>query len=275
MSQIRKIKYRLFSWLPFPKVKPSAESIDVVIPIIAKDLRILPLCLEGIRACVAHEVKDIYIVAPDQKEIRAFCAEHRLTFVDETSVFGYSPKSLGLITADGADRSGWLFQQFVKLAGTIGTCRHYLCIDADHVLIRPHVFLTEGQDTVFYMSYEEHQPYYDLIRRLLPSVKLAGLSYVAHKMLFDKEEVAVLQRALSEAGGGKPWQEVILNAIDRNVLSGFSEFETYGSFVSRKVLRPWKQKRLSYSKLADYETLRRRYQSRRWSLTFPEYMEHK
>lgn len=275
MSQIRKIAYRLFAWMPHRRLMPSAEPIDVVIPIIAKDLRILPLCLDGVRACVAHEIKDIYIVAPDQEEIRAFCAEHRLTFVDETTVFGYAPKSLRLITSGGSDRSGWLFQQFVKLAGTIGTCRYYLCIDADHVLIRPHVFLTERQETVFYMSYEKHQPYYDLIARLLPDVRLARLSYVAHKMLFDKQQVAALHEALSKNNGGKPWQTVILDSIDRSTPSGFSEFETYGNFVEQKVTRPWLQKRLPYRKLADYATLRRKYASGRWSLTFPEYMNTK
>ena len=40
--------------------------------------------------------------------------------------------------------------------------------------------------TVFYMSYEEHQPYYDNIHRLMPNLPLASLSYVDHKMLFDK-----------------------------------------------------------------------------------------
>lgn len=272
MSQARKIRYRLFAWKHFPELKPSREPIDVVIPIIAKDLRILPLCLQGVRCCVAHPIKDIYIVAPDVAEIRDFCASNGLLFVDETSVFGYSPKSLQLITNKNGDRSGWLFQQFVKLSGAIGTCRHYLCIDADHVLIRPHVFLTEEQQTVFYMSYEEHQPYYDLIHRLLPSLSLDHLSYVDHKMLFDKEQVRALQQALSDGNGGKPWQTVILDTIDRDTHSGFSEFETYGNFVTDKVLRPWLQKRLPYGKLADYETLRRKYQSGRWSLTFPEYM---
>lgn len=273
MSQIRKIKYRLFSWLPFHELSPSTEDIDVIIPIIAKDLRILPLCLDGIRNCVAHRIKDIYIVAPDELEIRMFCNAHKLIFVDEDSVFGFSPKELGLITSDGTNRSGWLFQQFVKLSGLVGTCRYYLCIDADHVLIRPHVFLTDKQETVFYMSYEKHQPYYSLINKLLPGVQLSSLSYVSHKMLFDKKQLAMLHDALSKNNGGESWQTVILNAIDRNEFSGFSEFETYGNFISKKLLRPWKQKRLHYDKLKDYKTLQKRYSWHRWSLTFPEYME--
>lgn len=271
MSQTRKIIYRIFSWLPFPALRPSDEEIDVVIPIISKDLAVLPLCIEGVRRCVLHNIKDIYIVAPDVQEIRTFCNDKNLKFVDERSVFGYSPMELGLITTCGDNRSGWLFQQFVKLSGTIGTCRYFLCIDADHILIRPHVFLTDKHQTVFYMSYEKHQPYYVLLKRILPDISLSSLSYVDHKMLFDKQLLAKLHKAISENNGGRSWQNVILDFIDRSEVSGFSEFETYGNFVMNKILRPWKQKRLQYNKITDYETLRKKFSSHRWSLTFPEY----
>lgn len=273
MSQLRKIRYRLFSWRKFPELEPSKEPIDVVIPIIAKDLHILPICLEGVKKCVAHPIQQIYIVAPVQQEILEFCKEHHLQFVDETSIFGFSPKELNIqyISEKGEvrDRSGWLFQQLVKLSGKVGTCQHYLCIDADHVLIHPHVFLTKEHKTVFYMSYEEHQPYYDNIHRLIPDLQLDSLSYVDHKMLFDKEQLKVLHQAL---GGEDLWLKTIIGHYDHYCHAGFSEFEMYGNFVQYKVRRPWLQKRLSYKKLADYATLQRRWSGSRWSLTFPDYI---
>lgn len=274
MSQLRKIRYRLFAWRRFPTLSPSVEPIDVVIPIVAKDLRILPLCLEGVRRCVAHRVGAVYIVAPPDGMIRDFCAREGLVFVDEADVLGFAPRDLNLqvtFPGGGADRSGWLFQQLVKLSGRVGSCRHYLCIDADHVLIRPHVFLTDGGQTVFYMSYEQHQPYYDNISRLLPGLRLESLSYVDHKMLFDKEQLSRLHNAL-EQQSGRAWVDTIVDSYDRHQFSGFSEFELYGNFATGKVLRPWLQKRLPYSKMADYDTLRRRWQNGRWSLTFPDYM---
>jgi hypothetical protein len=276
MSQRRKIRYRLFAWRRFPILKPSKEPIDVVIPIIAKDLHILSLCLEGVRRQVQHPIQQIYIVAPEQEEILEFCHEHGLTFVEESSVLGFSPKDLQLqITTPGGtilNRSGWLFQQLIKLSGKVGTSQHYLCIDADHVLIHPHVFLTEDQKTVFYMSYEEHRPYYDNIRRLLPHLQLDNLSFVDHKMLFSKEQLAALKDALSRQSG-KPWVETIVDSYDRSSFAGFSEFELYGNFVQAKERRPWLQKRLPYRQIADYETLCRRWSRSRWSLTFPDYMK--
>lgn len=275
MSQLRKIRYRLFAWKRFPQLQSSAEAIDVVIPIVGKDLRILPLCLEGVYHCVAHPIQQIYIVAPAQDEIVCFCEEHGLQFVDEREVFGFGPKELNLQiqNADGSqsNRSGWLFQQLIKLSGRVGTCQHYLCIDADHVLIRPHVFLTQDNKTVFYMSYEEHQPYYDNIHRLLPDLVLDKLSYVDHKMLFDKQQVERLHQALTQ-GTGLSWTDVVLKSYDRSSFAGFSEFELYGNFVVDKVQRPWLQKRLPYKKMADYDTLQRQWSRSRWSLTFPDYM---
>lgn len=272
MSQLRKIRYRLFSWKKFPILEPSKDPIDVVIPIIAKDLHILPLCLEGIRHCVVHPVQAIYIVAPVQEEIIRFCETHHLQFVDEKSIFGFSPKELNIqyVNENGnvRDRSGWLFQQLVKLSGKVGTCRYYLCIDADHVLIHSHVFLTKEYKTVFYMSYEEHQPYYDNIQHLLPGLPLDTLSYVDHKMLFDKEQIEALHQAL----GGEQWIKTILDNYDSHSHAGFSEFELYGNFVQDKVKRPWLQKTLRYNKLADYERLCEKWKKSRWSLTFPDYM---
>ena len=271
MSQIRKIYYRLCAWYPYRALKPSREEIDVVIPVIAKDLEILPLCIEGVRRCVAHPIKNIYLVAPDDKAIRQFCDSHGLVFVEETSVLGFKAKDLGIVV-DGRDRSGWLYQQLIKLSGKVGTCERYLCIDSDHILVRKHIFVTEEGKTVFYMSYEKNDAYYRNIHRMFPEIKLARLSYVAHKMLFTKQTLKKLHEEMS-ARTGKTWTQAIIDNYDRGCFADFSEFELYGNFVPKeeKVLRPWLQKLLRYSKLADYETLYKRWTNHRMSLTFPAY----
>ena len=111
-----------------------------------------------------------------------------------------------------------------------------------------------------------------MIHRILPELEILNLSYVDHKMLFDKEQVAQLQESISRNCGVDNWQKAIVDNLDLSTISGFSEFETYGNFVQKKVLRPWLQKRLPYSKMKDYDTLQRKYSGSRWSLTFPDYM---
>jgi len=257
-------------------VEPSAVPIDVAIPIIGKDLDILPLCLEGVRHQVSHPIRDIYIVAPEEKAITDFCRNEQLTFVDERTILGFSPREIGLIATrkDGStvDRSGWLFQQLVKLSGNIGTCSHYLTVDADHILISPHAFLDEQDNTIVYMSDEYHGAYYDNIRRLTGHRYWSLLSYVGHKMLFAKEELARLRQRI-EAYNGKSWTEAIIDSYDRRETSGFSEFELYGDFLQKKKKLPWRQLKLSYKQLADYETLVSEYGARYRSITFPSYLK--
>lgn len=279
MSQARKIYYRLCAWFPYRKLRASDESIDVVIPVIAKDFKTLPLCLEGIRKCVANPIKQIYLVAPNQKEIVNFCTTASLIFVDETTVLnGLAPKDLNIIehysNGTTADRSGWLFQQLLKLSGNIGTCRHYLCIDSDHILVRPHVFITDDGKTVFYQSYEKHDAYYRNIHRFFPDMKLSSLSYVAHKMLFSKEKLQTLHTEL-EKKTGKPWVQAIRDNYDICSFADFSEFELYGNWFpeEEKICRPWLQKTLRYNRMADYDTLCRQWSSTKMSVTFPDYRQ--
>ena len=257
-------------------VEPSAVPIDVVIPIIGKDLDILPLCLKGVRRQVSHPIRDIYIVAPEEKAITDFCRSEQLTFVDERTILGFGPREIGLIATnkDGStvDRSGWLFQQLVKLSGNIGTCSHYLTVDADHILIRPHTFIDAGGRTLMYMSDEYHGAYYDNIRRLTGHRYWSLLSYVGHKMLFSKEELAKLRKHI-ETYNGKPWTEAIIDSYDRRETSGFSEFELYGDFLHEKKKLPWCQLRLHFRQLADYETLVSKYGTHYRSITFPSYLK--
>ncbi len=270
----RKLAYLKILFSKKERIIAATDAIDVVIPVIQKDLLILPLCLEGIKACVQHPVENTYIVAPNQPEIIDFCKKNALIFVEESSVLGLAPSDLNLqITfpnGDTANRSGWLFQQLIKLSGKVGTKENYLCIDADHILVQPHIFIAEDKRSVFYFSSENHQPYYNSIKKLLGDIPLAPLSYIAHKMIFNRKQVESLHEAIQQHTG-KLWTDAILHYCDRTTISGFSEFETYGNFVQHKVLYPWKQHAMKYTKLAPYDTLVKRYGKKYRAITFPEY----
>ena len=170
------------------------------------------------------------------------------------------------------NRSGWLFQQFLKLSGKIGTCDNYICIDSDHILINRHVFLTSNHIPVFYMSSENHVPYYRNIENLIGLKRRSSLSYVAHKMIFNKNNLVELHKEIEQKNGGKTWIEAILHHYNRNELSGFSEFELYGNFVKKKKHRPWRELALKYTELSSFEELERKYSGKYNSLTFPEYL---
>lgn len=271
---IRRLEYKVFSSIKLPPITCSDEEIDVVLPIIKKDLTILPLCFEGIRTCVVDPVRDIYIVAPEEKEIVDFCKEHNAIYVNEKDVLGISPKDISLIIKDEKgnimDRSGWLFQQLLKLSAKIGTCNNYLSIDADHILIAPHTFISNDNLPVFYMSSECHDAYYRNIKELIGLSKLSSLSYVAHKMIFNKTNLKELHKYIEE-NTRKNWIEAIIDSYDRKEGAGFSEFELYGNFVHNKILRPWKQHALTYKSLDTYGSLKKKYCKKYNSITFSAY----
>ena len=231
----------LFSTIQMPD--PSEDEIDVVIPVIAKDLQTLPYCLEGIKRNVAHRVKNIYLVGPTDERILEFSKEHGLKYVNELDVLGFGPKDINYITTDGRDRSGWLFQQFLKLSGNIGECENFITIDADHILLRPHVFITKEGKYVFYRSSEFRWSYIAENYRLLGTFKIPLLSYVAHKMVFNKKILAEL-KAKIERNNGEKWTDSIIHSLDIDDSSAFSEFELYASFVNKKkkVSKLWLQK---------------------------------
>jgi len=253
--------------------KPSDVPIDVLIPVCEKDLLILPLALQGLREQVKHPIAAIYIIATDSGVIKDFCRLHNCCFVDEASVLGYTAKDLDIkIMPEGRDRSGWIFQQLLKLSGKIGHSPYFLTLDADHILLRPHVFLTKDGKTIFYGSREYHHPYYENIKSILGFIPKSRLSYVAHKMLFDRKQLAVLRSRIEERMG-KPWDKAICESLDRTQISGFSEFELYGNFFPKqlKLQLPWCAHSLTIDKRTDYETLRHKY---RWwyaAVTFPDY----
>lgn len=274
-KRLRKLLYawELLRTAAKPMPKAARLPIDLVIPVCEKDLGILPLALEGARRQVQHPIAAIYIVAAPSPLIEQFCREHDCRFVDETSVLGYDARSLHVtIEPSGRDRSGWIFQQLLKLSGRIGESDYFLTLDSDHILLRPHTFLTEELRTVFYGSREYHAPYYENMLRLLGLKAHSRLSYVAHKMLFSRQQLAELRRAIEERQG-MPWDRAIVASLDRSVFSGFSEFELYGNFMpeERKMQLPWRSHSLTHDHLADYETLRRRYRRRFAAITFPDY----
>lgn len=279
---MRRLRYFVRSVKPGPMPKPdNDEIIDVVIPIVAKDLDTLPLCIEGVRRCVANKIGEIYIVAPADESIKTAAKELGLVFVDETQVLGYGAKRLKVTTTNGIDRSGWIYQQLLKLSGNVGSHKNFLVIDADHILLKPHVFIDADRRHIFYMSREYNYPYYENMSRVSGVSREDALSYVAHKMIFNKDLLQQLKAKIEHDNQqyGMHWDEIIVNSLDLSTQSAFSEYETYGHFVpvECKHTLPWRQKTLrkNSTRLPSYDELSSRYGKKFLSVTFPDYMKEK
>jgi len=274
----RKVLYHILSFTHTKKINADYnQEIDVIILSVEKDLAVLPVTLEGVRNNVCHRIKDIYLVSPDSQPIKTFAEKNHLKFVNEESVFGYKPAAINFTIYTGLDRSGWILQQLIKLSGRIGSCRYFLTIDADHVLLKPHAFFSTDGKMIFYQSEEFNLPYYKNIKKLLGFFPVSRLSYVSHKMIFDKEKLKALHRLLEKRAGDKfSWDKVITNSLDANEISGFSEFELYGNYLPAEVKQrvPWKDKAIPTNEIRGLDSLRKLYPTYS-TVTFSSYLVKK
>ena len=272
----RSITYNIRSFFPTKMPNAGSMPIDIVIPIIDKDLDILPLCLKGLKKNCNNVIDNIYLVAPAHFPIIDFANKNGLIFVDENSVLGYSAKDINCIDRSGNNISGWIFQQLLKLSGRVGTNRYYVTIDADHILMQPHTFVTDKDKSVFYVSKEYYYPYYVTQKVLTGHFPFQHLSYIAHKMVFDKNQIQALHKIL-EHEKGRVWDQVIIETLKQIPMGSFSEFELYGHLypTSHKKRILWQQKELRKgSDDLSFEELSAKYSSY-LSITFPDYRKIK
>ncbi|WP_449599887.1 DUF6492 family protein [Paenibacillus sp. Marseille-Q9583] len=220
--------------MPSPKkVRIShAVTIDVLIPAIEKDLATLPYVIDAVRTHVKHPIGRILIVAPKKTRILDFCRKKGCTFVDENTVLPITKKDIHYRSRKW-ERSGWLFQQLLKLNGDkLCKADYFLVIDADTVLIAPHRFREKGK-TIFYSRNWSQPQYFTTYRKLMGKKAASASSFVTHYMLFERSQLTQMKREI-EAKHQKPWYSAIIHSMNRTKQFAFSEFETYGNYLYSK-----------------------------------------
>jgi len=276
-----------FAWLQYAKryahldpnlgdPEPSPIPIDIVVPCLDKDIKPLPIAIQAARENVLHPIKHIFIVAPgNSKEIMRFCDENDCTFIDESKVAPIKKSQLNY-KPRGIDRSGWIFQQLIKLSvDSFTESENVLLLDADTVFIRPQTFI-RGNKPVFDHSDEHHEPYYRIFHDLTATRVSIPLSFVAHHMLINSHVLAEL-RAFLENKHGEPWYQAILGHLAENELSSFSEYELYGNYfcsvIKRKCVHEyWFNIDFPPSKISELDSLIQLHKSRTKSLSFHSYI---
>ena len=217
--------------MPIPQKSPlsSKTKIDILIPAIEKDLVTLPFVIDSVRKYVKHPIGQIMIVAPRKKRIMDLCVRKGCKFINENTVLPITKKDINYRSKTW-ERSGWLFQQLLKLNGaTLGSSNFFLAIDADTVMIRPHVFRTRNK-TVFYTRNWSRNEYFTTYRKLLGKKRSTSTSFVTHYMLFEKSRLVEMKRVI-EAKHHRRWYSAIIRSMDKTKQFAFSEFETYANYV--------------------------------------------
>jgi FkbM family methyltransferase len=202
--------------------------IDVIIPVASKDAALLTTVVEGIKKNLKHNVDKVFIVSDTNKIVQSICKKNNFIFLNEDLIAGISKRKIRYF-AHGIDRSGWLYQQFIKLsADKISKKKYVLVCDSDTVLCNPQRLIVEGK-IIFNHSDEYNKPYFKSYKKITGHKYVYPLSYVSHYMMVDTSVLKLLKKHI-ESFNSCPWDEAILSKIDTSKLSAFSEYETYGNF---------------------------------------------
>lgn len=216
----------------FKKKVISNIPIDIYIPASIKDVIALRQVIENALTHINHPINKLYIVGKRCIEFEKICNEFNATFLNETEVLGYDKDRINY-WVNGEDRSGWLYQQLLKLnADRVVEMEYFLVLDADTILLKQKIFYYRGR-MIFDFSQERHEPYHVVYEKILKRKTTSRLSFISHYMLFNKELLQRLKLEI-ELIHGKNWDDAILENVDYTNTSGFSEYELYGNFLLEK-----------------------------------------
>jgi len=212
--------------------KTSNNKIDVVIPYHTKDSDIIEMCLTGCTNNI-HNLGNIYVITKNSD--LAFDGAELMNedeLFDDGLTKQYIESRLSTEHPDLAWRSGWLFQQFIKMGCSYAIPNltdHYLVVDADVVFLKRTDFFTNGRMTLT-KTQEYHQPHFNCCERLLGEPINRKHAFVAHHMLICKSIMLELLYNI-EKRFNKTWYDAILDNIDNKNGLMFSEYEVYGHYL--------------------------------------------
>lgn len=134
-------------------------------------------------------------------------------------------------------RAGWYYQQFLKMVFcTRCTGQFYMSWDMDTVPLRNIELFDDIGNPIFGLKKEYNPGYFNTIEKLLGLKKTIDESFISEHMIFNKDYMVELLDAIVKSQEKEDlfWKKIIESIDDDYITLGFSEFETYGTFVTDK-----------------------------------------
>ena len=226
---------------------------DILITVAPKDHNKLPFVMESIYKHIKG-YRDLFVVSPVAIADEYMWMEAKYFMDYEVVDFDLS--------AIEQSRRGWYMQQFIKLFQH-ETADDYLVVDADVWISRD--FNINPLQPSFYLGRDQnHQPYFDLMKAVLDLDKVYPYSFICEMMFFKRDMIWEMLKHAKRTK--KAFVESCVEQILKNGHpSGFSEYETYGNFVTKyyplvynykkiNVLHGKKLRYWTHQELLDYVT---------------------
>lgn len=218
-----------------------ADVSDVVIVISVKDTAVLT---EYISYFLKNLNTQKIVVIGNRAVQYAISHIEHTRFIDEDMLYsGMTFEAVRIILEElnprAVGRTGWYFQQFLKMAYCFVTSqKHYLVWDGDTIPLRKLGFYDSQEGRyLFNLKSEFNKPYFDTLEKLFVPVitKQIDRSFISEHMMINTD---IMKNLIADIESnqqlkGNSFYEKILRAVDPKNLpvSGFSEYETYGSYM--------------------------------------------
>lgn len=205
-------------------------------------------------------INDLVFIGNEELEkllkVNKYFFEIPITFINEKTIIDVDKikKLIENKNKNATQRSGWYIQQFLKM-NYCQICKekYYLIWDSDTIPIKKVNMFSDDGTPYFNVKTEFHPPYFKTMNKLIPELsKKNNYSFISEHMLINTKIMKNLIKRIENNFNitGKYWFEKIINSIDvKDILdSGFSEYETYGTFVNEFYknsykIRSWKSLR--------------------------------
>jgi len=155
-----------------------------------------------------------------------------------------------MLLADNVDRFGWYFQQFLKIEALIrSTTERVVIWDADCVPLKNIRLFDENDNAVYMKASEHHQEYFRMIQNLLGLTRIQDQSFVIPGFPMKKDWVNGFVQDVESRNDNDKWFDAIISCTDLSQQSGFSEFETLGTWVANSYPHSWISSNLTWERL--------------------------
>lgn len=214
-------------------IQNNGRKLDILICATKKDLQVLDYCIKGLYDNLKHPIGKIFIITPSNLDLDLLKTRYpSVIHLNEDEILPITRVDIDYFV-NGQDRSGWLFQQLLKLsADQISDSENVLLIDADTVLVSPQVYEINDKN-ILLISDEFHKPYFDVYTKLTGELPTTLLSSVSHSLLINRKHLIELKKHIADLHLMEWWQAIIAKT-DKFNSSGFSEYELYGQWVLNK-----------------------------------------
>lgn len=213
---------------------------QIVIPVAKKNIEILKKNIFYIKKYL--KPSNIYILTSKDNFNDFEDLKNDIVVLDENTIIqDVNFKTIDEIiarTSIPAKRTGWYFQQFLKMFWCFHPfCSDYYTVwDADTFPLKTIELFSNENKPYIHTKTENHIAYFETIEKLLDMKKEVDYSFISEKMTFSKKIMQELLNEISKAkvSGNSIIEKIILTANISSNEFGFSEFETYGTYVHYK-----------------------------------------